>query len=121
MKRRWWIWVLGIVVAAGVVAFVRSRARDDMVEVVDRRTNERLKNVTVTVSEWRDTPILSKISFLPYDLRWHFVKYSMTSRDGRFRVRHPVYDAGVARVSRVEVSVTRSVQPKLVGTNSVGG
>jgi hypothetical protein len=122
--RKLWIWVLGIVIAAGVVAVVRHRAGGDdlvVVEVVDMRTNERLKNVTMTVSEWRATPILSEIGFLPHDLRGRFVKYSTTSRDGRFGVRHPVYFDGIAEVSRVEVSVSRSVEPKLVGTNLVGG
>ena len=66
-RRKLWIWVLGVVIAAGVVAFVRSRAgADDLaVQLVDQETGKSVTNAVVKISEPYTIPGLSALRFLP--------------------------------------------------------
>jgi len=90
VRKKWWIWGLGILLAVALVAFVRSRAGSDdlVVQLVDKETGRPRGNLKVTVEEFDNIPLLYKFDFLPEVMRYRFSSRTTKSgADGNFRIR----------------------------------
>ena len=89
MRRKVWIWFLGIAIAAGVVSFVWSRAsRNDLVvRLVDWDTGKPATNAAVRVWELLRVPVIHRLAFLPTKVCWHLEERRLLSKDGELRVR----------------------------------
>jgi hypothetical protein len=90
---------LGIVIATGLVAYLRFRAGEELVvQLVDRSRGRVVTGVRINVIEHNEFPILRRWKFLPTSLYTRDEYRTMEVIDGSFRVRRAdLYFITVAR------------------------
>jgi hypothetical protein len=83
------IWALGILVAAVVAGAVwyRMRGADLILQFVDGRTGKPVGNMKVVLGEYHRVPVLWRLQFLPWEMRWRQSARVIECADGTFRTR----------------------------------
>ena len=88
-KRR--IWILGIIAAAAVLTPTLTRylapSRILTVQLIDERSGERVTNVTVTVRELYEVPLVSSLKFIPVSQRFRFSNRVVHADRGEFEMK----------------------------------